>query len=104
MASCCPSTRIRRSSPYWARLMEGRPDHLRVSEPSGSYSDACRNGHSLGKRAGEVGHTVSITEMPQHMHTMVGSSAGPSQFQIVELQGESIGRLYIHRNHRLIFP
>src|SRR5438128_33224 len=32
------------------------------------------SGHTLGERAGEQGHTLSISEMPQHFHALNGSS------------------------------
>jgi microcystin-dependent protein len=31
-------------------------------------------GHNLGERGGEQAHTVSIAEMPQHIHTLNGSN------------------------------
>jgi microcystin-dependent protein len=33
------------------------------------------SGHSLGERAGEQAHTLSIAELPTHTHIMQGSSA-----------------------------
>jgi len=39
------------------------------------------SGHTLGERAGEQGHTLSIAEIPTHTHVLQGSSAnatGPS--------------------------
>src|ERR1041384_777361 len=33
------------------------------------------SGHTLGERGGEQNHTVSIAEMPQHVHPLVASSA-----------------------------
>ncbi len=32
-------------------------------------------GHTLGERGGEQGHTLSISEIPTHTHTLNGSSA-----------------------------
>src|SRR5437764_4115339 len=32
------------------------------------------NGHTLGERGGEQGHTLSISELPDHLHTMTGST------------------------------
>lgn len=32
-------------------------------------------GHVLGERGGEQNHTLSVNEMPQHRHTMGGTSA-----------------------------
>ena len=37
------------------------------------------SGHTLGERGGEQGHTLSISELPTHTHTLVGSSAAASQ-------------------------
>jgi microcystin-dependent protein len=33
------------------------------------------NNHTLGQRAGEVSHTITVPEMPTHIHTAQGSSA-----------------------------
>jgi microcystin-dependent protein len=32
-------------------------------------------GHTLGERGGETAHTISIAEMPQHLHAVNGNSA-----------------------------
>src|SRR5689334_25036927 len=32
------------------------------------------SGHTLGERAGEQGHTLSIGEIPTHVHTLNGST------------------------------
>lgn len=37
------------------------------------------NGHTLGERAGEPAHTLSIAELPTHLHTARASSADGSQ-------------------------
>src|SRR5438477_2123894 len=37
------------------------------------------NGHTLGERAGEENHTLIQSEMPQHVHTLNGTSAAASQ-------------------------
>ncbi len=34
--------------------------------------------HTLGERGGEQAHTISISELPTHMHTAQASSAGAS--------------------------
>ena len=31
------------------------------------------NGHTLGERGGEQAHTLNLAEMPQHLHTLVGT-------------------------------
>lgn len=36
------------------------------------------SGHTLGERAGEQGHTLSISELPTHTHVLNGSSANAS--------------------------
>jgi len=33
------------------------------------------NGHTLGERGGEQGHTLSIAELPTHIHSMSGTTA-----------------------------
>lgn len=37
------------------------------------------SGHTLGERAGEQGHTLSISEIPTHTHTWMGSGAAANQ-------------------------
>ena len=37
------------------------------------------NGHTLGQRAGEQAHTLSITEMPAHTHVAQGSAVPGTQ-------------------------
>jgi microcystin-dependent protein len=36
-------------------------------------------GHTLGERGGEQAHTLSISELPTHVHTLNGTSAPASQ-------------------------
>src|SRR3954469_2128178 len=36
------------------------------------------NGHTIGERAGETAHTLSINEMPQHLHSLKGLSSAAS--------------------------
>jgi microcystin-dependent protein len=33
------------------------------------------SGHTLGERAGQQAHTISISELPTHTHSLVGTSA-----------------------------
>src|SRR5213082_924975 len=35
------------------------------------------NGHTLGERGGEQGHTLSISEVPQHTH-LINAASGPA--------------------------
>src|SRR5256886_3622172 len=37
------------------------------------------SGHTLGERGGEQAHTLSIAELPTHVHTAVASSAAGTQ-------------------------
>jgi microcystin-dependent protein len=37
------------------------------------------SGHTLGERGGEQGHTLSISEVPQHTHVATASSADGNQ-------------------------
>src|SRR5437763_10623526 len=41
------------------------------------------SGHTLGERGGEQGHTLSIAEIPTHVHVLTASSANANH---VELQ------------------
>ena len=36
-------------------------------------------GHTLGERAGEENHTLNISEMTAHVHTVAASNANPNQ-------------------------
>lgn len=36
------------------------------------------SGHSLGERGGEQAHTLSISEIPTHTHSMIASSTQPA--------------------------
>jgi microcystin-dependent protein len=37
------------------------------------------DGHTLGERGGEQGHTLSISELPTHTHTVMATNAAGSQ-------------------------
>jgi microcystin-dependent protein len=53
------------------------------------------SGHTLGERGGEQAHTLSISEMPQHIHTMTGSStAGDSAVPANKLLASSPSLVY----------
>jgi microcystin-dependent protein len=45
------------------------------------------SGHTLGERAGEQAHTLSIAELPQHLHTIkiVNSKGNPSSDNLISL-------------------
>jgi microcystin-dependent protein len=36
------------------------------------------NGHTLGERGGEAGHTLSISEVPTHVHTASAANIPPT--------------------------
>jgi microcystin-dependent protein len=38
------------------------------------------SGHTLGERGGEQAHTLSIAELPRHVHSFSGSTANASAF------------------------
>ena len=38
------------------------------------------SGHTLGERGGEQAHTLSIAELPEHVHAVVASSANADSF------------------------
>src|SRR5687768_7371652 len=53
------------------------------------------SGHTLGERAGEQAHTLSIAELPTHLHFVQGSSAtGDSQLPNGNVFGTVPGRAY----------
>src|SRR4029077_11401657 len=37
------------------------------------------NGHTLGERGGEQGHTLSISEIPTHVHSLNATSSAGAQ-------------------------
>jgi len=39
------------------------------------------SGHTLGERGGEQGHTLSISEIPTHTHTLNANSGNATQFE-----------------------
>jgi microcystin-dependent protein len=51
--------------------------------------------HTLGERGGEQGHTLSISEIPTHVHTLSGtSSAGTLIIAAGNLLGTSPSQMY----------
>lgn len=53
------------------------------------------SGHTLGERGGEQAHTLSIAELPQHVHVMSGST-NPADVPVPggSLLGVSSGEVY----------
>ena len=57
------------------------------------------NGHTLGERGGEQAHTLSIAELPEHIHVAQGSSTtGSSQDAMGNVLGTVPGRIYADPN------
>ena len=54
------------------------------------------NGHTLGERGGEQGHTLSISELPTHVHSAQASSSSSTtaSFATNNLLGAPAGQLY----------
>jgi microcystin-dependent protein len=53
------------------------------------------SGHTLGERGGEQGHTLSISEIPTHTHTLNGTSnAGTLIIAAGNLLGSSPSQMY----------
>jgi microcystin-dependent protein len=52
------------------------------------------NGHTLGERAGEQAHTLSIAEAPTHMHTANASSSNGDQSFAIGHVLAAAGNLY----------
>jgi microcystin-dependent protein len=52
-------------------------------------------GHTLGERGGEQGHTLSISEIPTHTHSLVGTSnTGSLLIAAGNLLGSSASQMY----------
>ena len=57
------------------------------------------SGHTLGERGGEQAHTLSIAELPEHIHVAQGSSTqGSSQDATGNVLGTVPGRIYTDPN------
>jgi microcystin-dependent protein len=51
-------------------------------------------GHTLGERGGEQAHTLSIAELPEHVHVLNGSSANATVFTPINNLNASASGLY----------
>jgi microcystin-dependent protein len=59
--------------------------------------------HTLGERGGEQGHTLSISEIPTHVHTLSGtSSAGTLIIAAGNLLGTSPSQMYQAPDNNLV--
>ncbi|MBV8688354.1 MAG: phage tail protein [Alphaproteobacteria bacterium] len=53
------------------------------------------NGHTLGQKAGEQAHTLTMSEMPQHIHfAMASTNTGNNQSGANNVLGVVAGRLF----------
>src|SRR5690242_5353627 len=61
------------------------------------------SGHTLGERGGEPGHTLAISEIPTHTHTLNGtSSAGSLVIAAGNLPGTSASQMYQAPDNNLV--
>jgi len=61
------------------------------------------SGHTLGERGGEQGHTLSISELPTHTHTLNGtSSTGTLVIAAGNLLGTSPSQMYQAPDNNLV--
>jgi microcystin-dependent protein len=61
------------------------------------------SGHTLGERGGEQGHTLSISEIPTHTHTLNGtSSTGTLIIAAGNLPGTSPSQMYQAPDNNLV--
>ena len=61
------------------------------------------SGHTLGERAGEQAHTVSISEMPTHTHVLNGTSTtGNLVIAAGNLSGTSPSQMYQAPDNQLV--
>ncbi len=60
-------------------------------------------GHTLGERGGEQGHTLSISEIPTHVHTLNGSSAtGTAPVPVNAFSGVAAEQPYLAPDNNLV--
>jgi microcystin-dependent protein len=52
------------------------------------------SGHTLGERGGEQAHTLSIAELPEHVHVLNGSSQNANSFSVVNDLNATVSGLY----------
>jgi microcystin-dependent protein len=50
--------------------------------------------HTLGEKGGEQNHTVSVAEMPEHVHALNGSSENANSFSLVNGLLATVSGLY----------
>lgn len=61
------------------------------------------SGHTLGERGGEQAHTLSISEIPTHVHTLNGTSnAGTLAIAAGNLAGSSASQMYQAADNNLV--
>lgn len=47
------------------------------------------NGHTLGERSGQEAHTLTISEMPQHLHLLQGNTTAPGATAAASVPGNT---------------
>jgi microcystin-dependent protein len=61
------------------------------------------NGHTLGERGGEQAHTLSISELPTHIHTLNASSAtGTGPVPVTAISGVAAEQPYVPADGNLV--
>ena len=61
------------------------------------------SGHTLGERGGEQSHTLSVSELPQHVHTLRASSADGNVSDVANTNvlAREVGNIYIGSTNTL---